>query len=53
MRTDQIPVSPLTLPRYPPHSLAPDPRQPELELRPQKILCTRCGSVHQVPACPR
>lgn len=44
--------------RYPPHTLAPDPEQKELDLRPppcptRKLLadnCRYCGSVHFNPA---
>ncbi len=47
--------------RYPPHTLAPDPHQPELELVPparppcptRKLLadnCPHCGSVHLTKA---
>jgi len=31
--------------RYPAHTLAPDPQQPELDLRPNAV-CNRCGDVH-------
>jgi hypothetical protein len=40
--------------RYPPHTLAADPHQPELELRPQRCptarrfadVCPRCKGIH-------
>ena len=33
--------------RYPEHTLAPDPRQPELKLRPMRAdNCTRCKGLH-------
>lgn len=34
--------------RYPDHTLAPDPHQPELDLRPNAV-CNRCGDVHDSP----
>lgn len=34
MRKDQRPEQHAYLIRYPPHTLAPDPHQPELDLRP-------------------
>lgn len=50
-----LPVEPNLLPRYPPHSLAPDPKQGELDLRPRRPLihCRVCGSIHEGPNCQR
>ena len=54
MRNDQEPDDHSRLPRYPPHTLAPDPHQRELPLRPpcptvRKLradVCRVCNSVH-------
>lgn len=36
--------------RYPVHTLAPDPHQPELKLKPRLAdNCPHCGSVHTQP----
>lgn len=48
-RTDQTPVEATLLPRYPPHTLAPDPHQLELNLWPARRfadICPRCRCLH-------
>jgi hypothetical protein len=54
-RNDQTPCDLAYHPRYPPHTLAPDPRQPELALVPPRPVwfttcCPRCASPHRTKA---
>lgn len=47
MRNDQAPANLATLPRYPPHTLAPDTQQLELQLSPRKAdICPKCRCMH-------
>lgn len=48
-RTDHAPLPASLFPRYPPNTLAPDPHQLELNLRPMRRFsdqCPRCRCQH-------